>query len=86
MLSNSLFIYLLQRQTVEQIPITIVNYGRDVRRKSSFFVYGMEREVFFPDSSSNNSCDSASQTSESSTESTMSEAPQNFKPLSLDSI
>lgn len=70
---------------MEQIPVTVVNYGRDLRRKSSFFVYGMEREVFFPDSSSNSS-DSASQTSESSTESAGSEMSQNFKSISFDSI
>lgn len=61
---------------MEQIPVTIVNYGRDLRRKSSFFVYGTEREVFFPESA--NTSDSASQTSESSSATTESKTSQNY--------
>lgn len=76
----------LQRQTVEQIPITVVNYGRNLRRKSSFFIYGTEREVFFPGPTCTNSFDSTSHTSESSTDTSESGNLKNLKPLNLDLI
>lgn len=39
----------LQRQTVEQVPVTVVNYGP--KRRQSCMIYGKEMQVYFPTAS-----------------------------------